>query len=164
VRDEKVGEIPIPAHRTPMNKFEPKPNYLLNKLDTTPDPPVFPLQTNNFQKLVRFVSPKGDVVGKKKGEKPSEQPQPKSKPKSIWFHYRYCGRDGHKDKFCFKKKHEERVAKEWTNKDRYHPSHGAPKPLMPLPRGRAIVRSIPTWGDVSSHSRGDFLERAVRPA
>jgi hypothetical protein len=68
-RDEKIGVIPIPPQTTHKNKFEPKPNHLRNKLDTTPDLPVFPLQTNNFQKLVRFVNPKGDVVGEKKGEK-----------------------------------------------------------------------------------------------
>jgi hypothetical protein len=27
-RDEKVGEIPIPPHTTPKDKFEPKPNHL----------------------------------------------------------------------------------------------------------------------------------------
>jgi hypothetical protein len=51
-----------------------------------------------------------------------------------------------------------------VNKDRYNPSHGVPKTCMPLPRGKAVVRSIPAWGDVSSRSRGVFLERAVRPA
>jgi hypothetical protein len=56
------------------------------------------------------------------------------------------------------------MAKEWANKDRYNPSHGVPKPRMPLPRGETVVRSVPTWGDVSSHSRGGSLERAVRPA
>jgi hypothetical protein len=56
------------------------------------------------------------------------------------------------------------VAKEWANKDRYDPSHGVPKPCMPLPRGKAVVRSVSTWGDVSSRSQGCVLERAVRPA
>jgi hypothetical protein len=51
------------------------------------------------------------------GEKPSEQPQPKPKPKLVRFHCDYCGRDGHKGEFCFKKKSEERMAKEWANKD-----------------------------------------------
>jgi hypothetical protein len=101
---------------------------------------------------------------KSSGEKPSEQPQPKPKPKLIRFHCDYCGRDGHKGEFCFKRKREERIAKEWANKDRYNPSHGVPEPRMPLPRGKAVVRSVPAWGDVSSRSRGDFLERAVRPS
>jgi hypothetical protein len=56
------------------------------------------------------------------------------------------------------------MAKEWANKDKYHPSHGVPEPRMPLPRGKVIVRSIPAWGHVSSCSQGGLLERAVRPA
>jgi hypothetical protein len=51
------------------------------------------------------------------------------------------------------------MSKEWENKDKYHPSHGVPEPRMPLPRGKVIVRSIPTWGDASSRNRGVFLER-----
>jgi hypothetical protein len=35
---------------------------------------------------------------------------------------------------------------------------------MPLPRGKAVVRSVPTCGDASSRSLGAVLERAVRPA
>jgi hypothetical protein len=49
-------------------------------------------------------------------EKSSEQPQPKPKPKLVRFHCGYCGRDGHKDEFCFKRKREERMVKEWANK------------------------------------------------
>jgi hypothetical protein len=103
-------------------------------------------------------------VEKPSGEKPSEQPHSKPKHKPIKFHCGYCGKDGHKDEFCFKRKREERMAKEWANKDRYNPSHGIPKPCMPLPRGKAVVRSVPAWGDASSCSRGGFLEKAVRPA
>jgi hypothetical protein len=144
---------------------------------------VFPPQTNDFQKPIKFVSTLGKVffgkesekasgeepveklgeekpVKKPSGEKPSEQPH----PKPIKFHCGYCGKDGHKDEFFFKRKPEERMAKEWTNKDRYNPSHGVPKPRMPLPRGKVVVRSILAWGDASSRSRGFFLERAVRPA
>jgi hypothetical protein len=51
-------------------------------------------------------------VEKLSGEKPSEQPKPKHKPKLVRFHCGYCGRDGHKDEFCFKRKREERMAKE----------------------------------------------------
>jgi hypothetical protein len=97
-------------------------------------------------------------------EKPSEHPHPKPKPKPVKFHYGYCGKEGHKDEFCFKRKREERMVKEWVNKDRYNPSHGVPKPHMPLPRGKAVVRSVSAWGDASSLSRGVFLERAVRSA
>jgi hypothetical protein len=134
---------------------------------------VFPPQINDFQKPIKFVSTSGKVffgkesekaseekpVEKPCGEKPNEQPKPK--PKLVRFHCGYCGKEGHKDEFCFKTKHEERMAKEWANKDRYNPSHGVPKPRMPLPRGKAIVRSVPAWGDASSRSRGAFLQRAV---
>jgi hypothetical protein len=43
-------------------------------------------------------------VEKPSGEKPSEQPHLKPKPKPIRFHYGYCGIDGQKDEFCFKRK------------------------------------------------------------
>jgi hypothetical protein len=155
----KVGEgsgenIPEPPKSHHKNDFPPKPNHLRNRLDTTPAPPVFPTPTNDLQKPIKFVS----------GEKPSEQPQPKPKSKLVKFHCGYCGRDGHRDEFCFKRKREERMAKEWANKDRYNPSHGVPKPRMPLPKGKAVVRSVPAWGDASFRSRGAVLERAVRPA
>jgi hypothetical protein len=80
------------------------------------------------------------------------------------FLFGYCGKEGHKDGFCFKRKREERMAKEWANKDRYNPSHGVPKPRMQLPMGKAVVRCVLAWGDGSSHSRGAFLERTVRLA
>jgi hypothetical protein len=99
-------------------------------------------------------------VEKPSGEKPNEQPKPKSK--LVRFHCGYCGKEGHKDEFCFKRKLEERMAKEWANKDRYNPSHGVPKTRMPLSRGKAVVRSVPAWGDVCSRSRGVVIERAVR--
>jgi hypothetical protein len=137
---------------------------------------VFPPQTNDFQKPIKFVSTSGKVffgkesekaseeksVEKPSGEKPNEQPKPK--PKLVRFHCGCCGKEGHKDEFCFKRKREERMAKEWANKYRYNLSHGVPKPRMPLPRGKAVVRSVLAWGDASSRSRGDFLERAVRLA
>jgi hypothetical protein len=78
-RDENFGEILIPPPMKHKNKFEPKPNHIKNKLDTSPDPPIFPHPTINFQKLVRFVNPKEGVVREKKGEKPSEE-KPKEKP------------------------------------------------------------------------------------
>jgi hypothetical protein len=103
-------------------------------------------------------------VEKSSGEKPSEQAQPKPKPKLVRFHCGYCGKEGHKDEFCFKRKREKRMAKEWANKDRYNPFHGVPKPRMLLPKGKAVVRSVPAWGDASSRSRGTVLDWAVRPA
>jgi hypothetical protein len=127
----KVGEgsgenIPEPPKTHHKNDFPPKPNHLRNRLDTTLAPPVFPPQTNDFQKLIKFVSTSGKVhfgkesekasegkpVEKSSGEKPSELPQSKPKPKLVRFHCGYCGRDGHKDEFCFKRKREERMANE----------------------------------------------------
>jgi hypothetical protein len=56
------------------------------------------------------------------------------------------------------------MAKEWANKDRYHPSHGVPEPRMPLPKGKGFVRKDPAWGYEKSRSHGGGLERAVRLA
>jgi hypothetical protein len=181
---ENILDPPKTHHK---NDFPHKPNHLRNRLDTTPAPPVFPPQTNNFQKPIKFVRTLGKVffgkesekaseeksgekpseekpVEKPSGEKPSVQPHSKPKPKPIKFHCGYCGKEGHKDEFFFKRKREERMVKEWANKDRYNPFHGVPKPRMALPRGKAVVRSISAWGDASSRSRGVFLERVVRPA
>jgi hypothetical protein len=61
----------------------------------------------------------------KKGEKPSEEKpseekpnvekpypkeNPKPKPKRKPFHCEHCGRDGHLNEFCFRRKREERLA------------------------------------------------------
>jgi hypothetical protein len=162
----KVGEgscenIPEPPKTHHKNAFVPKPNHLRNQLDTTPAPPVFPPQTNDFQKPIKFMSTLGNVffgkeveklseeklVEKSSGEKPNEQPQPKPKPKLVRFHYDYCGRDGHKGEFCFKRKREERMAKEWDNKDKYHPSNGVLEPRVQMPRAKASVRTVPAWGE-----------------
>jgi hypothetical protein len=105
---------------------------------------VYPTPTNDLQKPIKFLSTSGKVffgnesdkaseekpVEKLSGEKQSEQPQPKPKPKLVRFHCGYCGRYGHKDEFCFKRKREERMAKEWANKDKYHPSDGVLKPRV----------------------------------
>jgi hypothetical protein len=116
------------------------------------NPPIFPHSTSDFQKPIEFNSDLGnEFVGKKSEKpsenKPSEQPHPKPKPKPIQFHYDYCGRDRHKGGFCFKRKREERMAKEWDNKDKYHPSNGVLEPHMQMPRAKAIVRTILAWGD-----------------
>jgi hypothetical protein len=89
-------------------------------------------------------------VERPSGEKPNEQPHPKPKTKPIKFHCVYCGRDVHKGEFFFKKRHEEKMAKEWVNQDRYNPSLSVPKSHMPLPRGKAVVRTVPAWGEKSA--------------
>jgi hypothetical protein len=108
---KKVGEgsgesdIPEPPKTHHKNAFVPKLNHLRNRLDTTPDPPVFPPQTNNFQEPIKFKSVLGNEFFGKKGEKPSEEKpseenlepkeNTKSKPKPKPFHCEHCGRDGH---------------------------------------------------------------------
>jgi hypothetical protein len=154
---ENILEPPKTHHK---NDFPTKPNHLSNRLDTTPVPHVFPPQTNDFQKPIKFVSTSGKVffgkesekaseekpVEKPSGEKPSEQPQPKPKPKLVRFHCGYCGRDGHNDEFCFKRKREERMAREWANKDKCHPSNGVLEPRVQMPRDKASVTTVPAWG------------------
>jgi hypothetical protein len=67
----KVGEgsgenIPEPPKTHHKNDFPPKPNHLRNRLDTTPAPPVFSPQINDFQKPIKFVSTSGKVfLGRK---------------------------------------------------------------------------------------------------
>jgi hypothetical protein len=45
------------------------------------------------------------------------------------------------------RKGEVRMAKEWANKNRYHPSHDVPEPRVQLPRTKASVRTVPAWGE-----------------
>jgi hypothetical protein len=51
------------------------------------------------------------------------------------------------------------MAKKWSNKDRYHPSHGVTEPCMPLPRGKAIVRMVLAWGDRRASIGSEFADR-----
>jgi hypothetical protein len=64
--------------------------------------------------------------------------------------------DGHLAEFCFRRKREERLARELANKDRYRPSRGVPEPRL-LPIGEGMVRTI--------HPRGrrEFLPRGDPP-
>jgi hypothetical protein len=52
------------------------------------------------------------------------------------------------------------MAKEWANKDRYHPSHGVPETRMPLPKGKGFVHKVPDWGEKSAMG-GKYLARGV---
>jgi hypothetical protein len=112
---KKVGEgtgendIPEPPKTHHKNAFVPKPNHLRNRLDTTPALPVFPPQTDNFQKPMMFKSDLGNEFFGKKGEKLSEEKpelkeNPKPKPKPKPFHCEHCERDGHLAEFCFRRK------------------------------------------------------------
>jgi hypothetical protein len=100
----------------------------------------------------------------KKGEKPSEEKpseekletkkNPKPKPKPKPFHCEHYGRDGHLAEFCFRRKREERLARELANKDRYHPSRGVPEPRLVL-RGEGMVHTIYPCGRREFVPRGD---------
>jgi hypothetical protein len=48
------------------------------------------------------------------------------------------------------------MAKECANKDGYHPSHGVPKPRMPLPKRKGVVHTVPVWSDRSASGGGNF--------
>jgi hypothetical protein len=66
-RHSEILEPPKTHHK---NAFVPKLNHLRNRLDTTPAPPVFPPQTDNFQKPIKLKSVLGNEFFGKKGEKP----------------------------------------------------------------------------------------------
>jgi hypothetical protein len=57
---EKIGDIQAPPKTFHKNAYAPKPNPLRNKLDTTPDPPIFPHSTNDFQKPIKYKSNLGN--------------------------------------------------------------------------------------------------------
>jgi hypothetical protein len=119
-REGKFGNVSVPPQSTSKDKLAPKPNQLLKPREKP---------------------------SKKPSEKPCEEPHHKPKPRSIHFHCEFCGKDGHKKEFCYKRRREVRMAKEWANKDRYHPSHGVPETRMSLPKGKGFVYTVPAWRD-----------------
>jgi hypothetical protein len=145
-REGKFGNVPVSPQPTPRDKFASKPKQPREK-------------PSEKASLKPSDKPSG-----KPSEKPCEEPHHKPKPRPICFHCEFCEKDGHKREFCYNRKREARMAKEWENKDRYHPFYGVPEPRMPLPKGKGFVRKVPACGDERSRSRGGGLERAVRPA
>jgi hypothetical protein len=129
---EVIGDIQLPLPKAPKNSFTPKPNHLCNKLHTAQDPPKFPPKANDFLKSVKFVS--------EKGVNPREKPEPKPKP--IPFRCEYCVKERHLAEFCYKRKRDERLAREQAKQDRYRQPHGIPEPRVPLPRGVGSVRNV----------------------
>jgi hypothetical protein len=140
-REGNFVNIPVPPQTTPKDKFASKPNQLLKPREKP-----------------------SEKEGENPTEKLCEEPQPKPKPRPIRFHCEFCRNDGHKREFFYKRKREARMAKEWANKDRYHPSHGVPEPRMPLPKRKGFVRKVLAWGDERSCGRSGGVERVVRPA
>jgi hypothetical protein len=124
-REWKFGNVSVPPQPTPKDKFASKPNQPREK------------PSENAS----------EKPSDKPSGKPCEEPHPKPKPRSIRFHCEFCGKDGHKRAFCFKRKREERMTKEWANKDKYHPSDGVLEPRVQLPRAKASVRSVWAWGE-----------------
>jgi hypothetical protein len=59
--EEEIGDIQAPPKTYHKNAYVPKPNPLRNKLDTTPDPPIFPQPTDDFQKPSKFDNTLGNV-------------------------------------------------------------------------------------------------------
>jgi hypothetical protein len=39
------------------------------------------------------------------------------------------------------------MAKEWANKDKYHPFDGVLEPRVQMPRAKVSVRTVLAWGD-----------------
>jgi hypothetical protein len=39
------------------------------------------------------------------------------------------------------------MAKEWANKDKYHPSNDVLEPRVQMPRAKASVRTVSVWGE-----------------
>jgi hypothetical protein len=116
-REGKFGNVSVPPQPTPKDKFASKPNQPNEKLSEKPS------------------------------EKHCKEPHPKPMPRSICFHCEFCGKDSHKRAFCFKRKREERMAKEWVNKDKYHHSDGVLEPRVQMPRAKASVRTVRAWGE-----------------
>jgi hypothetical protein len=147
-REGKFGNVSVPSQPTPKDKFASKPNQLLKPREKP------------SEKASEKPSEKPSV---KASEKPCEEPHPKPKPRSIRFHYEFCGKDGHKRQFCYKRRREARMDKQWANKDRNHPSHGVPEPCMPLPKGKGFVRNVPAWEEKSALGERDPTG-GVKPA
>jgi hypothetical protein len=139
-REGKFGNVSAPPRPTPKDKFAPKPNQSLKPREKP-----------------------SEKVSEKSSEKPCEEPHPKPKPRPIHFHCEFCGNDGHKKEFCYKRRREARMAEEWANKDRYHPSHDVPEPREQLFRAKASVRTVPVWGERKAVGGAAGRATPVRP-
>jgi hypothetical protein len=147
-KEGKLGNVLAPPQPTPEDKFASKPNHFLKPRE----------------KPSEKVSEKpGEKPCGKPSEKPCEEPHLKPKPRSIRSHCEFCGKDGHKKEFCYKRRREARMAKEWANKDRYHPSHDVPEPRVQLPRAMASVRTVPAWGERKAVGGAAGRATPVRP-
>jgi hypothetical protein len=55
------------------------------------------------------------------------------------------------------------MAKEWANKDKYHPSNGVLEPRVQMPRANASVRTVPAWGERKAAGGAAGRATPVRP-
>jgi hypothetical protein len=55
------------------------------------------------------------------------------------------------------------MAKEWANKDKYHPSNGVPESRVQMPRAKASVRIVLAWGEQKAVGGAASRATPVRP-
>jgi hypothetical protein len=55
------------------------------------------------------------------------------------------------------------MAKEWANKDKYHPSSGVLEPRVKMPSAKASVRTVPAWGEQEAVGGAAGRTTPVRP-
>jgi hypothetical protein len=55
------------------------------------------------------------------------------------------------------------MAKEWANKDKYHPSNGVLEPCVQMPRAKVSVRTVLAWGERKAVGGAAGLATPVRP-
>jgi hypothetical protein len=55
------------------------------------------------------------------------------------------------------------MAKEWANKDKYHPPNGVLEPRVQMPRAKASVRTFPVWGERKATEGAAGGATPVRP-
>jgi hypothetical protein len=55
------------------------------------------------------------------------------------------------------------MAKEWANKDKYHPSSGVLEPHVQMPRAKASMRTVPAWGERKAVGGAAGSVKPVRP-
>jgi hypothetical protein len=55
------------------------------------------------------------------------------------------------------------MAKEWANKDKYHPSSGVLEPHVQMPRAKASLRIVPAWRERKSVGGVAGGVKPVRP-
>jgi hypothetical protein len=55
------------------------------------------------------------------------------------------------------------MAKDWANKDKYHPFDGVLEPHVQMPRAKASVRTVRAWGEQKAVGGAAAQVTPVRP-